>query len=1070
MNINSYLESVNKHFKSGYASEHTYRGDFAELIKGIVPNIHITNEPSKVTDCGNPDYVITRKKIPVGFIEAKDLGKDLNSKSYKEQFGRYRKALDNLIITNYIHFQFFQKGELVHEIDIAKFDGKNINPIPANHDKFTNLINEFCVFISQTIKSPKVLAEMMAGKARLLENILENAVYSDEENDSDTELKQQFDTFRKMLIHDLDTKGFADIYAQTLAYGMFAARLHDPTLDTFSRIEAAELIPKTNPLLRNLFQFIGGFNIDERIRTTVDNLADLFRATDVKSLLKTFGKETQQHDPIIHFYETFLAEYDPKLRKSRGVWYTPGPVVNYIVRAVDDILKAEFGLADGLADTCKTTVEIDSQTPDRRSKTGYKRMKKEVHKVQILDPAVGTGTFLAEVIKHIYQSRFEGMEGAWSGYVDKELIPRLNGFEILMASYAMAHLKLDLLLTEMGYKPNREQRFRVFLTNSLEEHHPDTGTLFSTWLSNEATEANYIKRDTPVMVVLGNPPYSGISSNIGEWIVKLIEDYKYVDGEHFGEKKHWLQDDYVKFIRYGQHFISKNGEGILAYINNHSFLDNPTFRGMRWNLAKNFDKIFIIDLHGNSKKHEISPDGSPDQNVFDIQQGVSINLFVKTGKKRANQLADVFHFDLWGSRESKYEFLWENSLESTSFKKLDYEKPYFFFIKKDLEATEQYEKGFSVEELFNKQSMGITSARDGFVIDIDKDNLLQRIISFSDMSLDDNAVREKYFGHKKAGKYPKGDTRGWSLAEARKNISTFDHKSKIVNISYRPFDKRFIYYTPEMVDWGREDVMANIMKPNIAFCTVRVGRDEDFHNYFITDEITDKSIASSLDNANVFPLYVYPETGIHQEQGSEVERRPNLHMAIVDRIAEGLGLSFTPEKEDREGTFAPIDILDYIYAVLHSPSYREKYKELLKIEFPRVPYPGNEDIYWSLVRQGSELRLIHLLDSPKVEQYITSYPNDGNNTITRKVVRKDWELYDSENSLGRIWINDEQYFDKIPQVAWEFYIGGYQPAQKWLKDRVGRTLSYEEIIHYQKIIVSLSETDRLMKEIDKIEF
>ena len=723
MSVDIYLEAVNKHFKSGHASEHTYRGDLAELIKGIVPNIHVTNEPSKVTDCGNPDYVITRKKIPVGFIEAKDLGKDLNSKSYKEQFGRYRKALDNLIITNYIQFQFFQKGELIHEIDIAEFDGKKIKPISQNFDKLSNLINEFCVFISQNIKSPKVLAEMMAAKARLLENILENAINSDEESDSNTELKQQFDTFRNMLIHDLDTKGFADIYAQTLAYGMFAARLHDPTLDTFSRIEAAELIPKTNPLLRNLFQFIGGFNIDERIRTTVDNLADLFRATDVKSLLENFGKATQQNDPIIHFYETFLAEYDPKLRKSRGVWYTPEPVVNFIVRVVDDILKIDFDLTEGLADTSKTTIEIDSQTPDRRSKTGYKRIKKEVHKVQILDPAAGTGTFLTEIIKYIHESRFKALEGAWSSYVENDLIPRLNGFEILMASYAMAHLKLDLLLNETGYRSKKDQRTRVYLTNSLEEHHPDTGTLFSTWLSNEATEANYIKRDTPVMVVLGNPPYSGISSNMGEWIVNLIEDYKYVEGEHFGEKKHWLHDDYVKFIRFGQHFVEKNGEGVLAYINNHSFLDNPTFRGMRWNLMKAFDKIYILDLHGNSKKKEVCPDGSPDKNVFDIQQGVSINVFVKTGKKRKNALGDVFHCDFWGNREYKYEKLWESNLKETTFTKLICKEPFYFFIPKDYDLNQSYEKGFNISELFKVQSMGVTTARDNFVIDFDKNVL-----------------------------------------------------------------------------------------------------------------------------------------------------------------------------------------------------------------------------------------------------------------------------------------------------------------------------------------------------------
>ena len=630
MGINSYLEAVNSHFKSGLATEHTYRGDFAELIKGLVPDIHITNEPSNVTECGNPDYVITRKNIPIGFIEAKDLGKDLNSKTYKEQFGRYRKALDNLIITNYIQFQFYQKGDLVHEVNIAEIDGKKIKTIPQNFNKFINLINEFCAFIAQIIKSPKVLAEMMAAKARLLENILENAINSDEESDTNTALKQQLVVFRKMLIHDLDSKQFADIYAQTLAYGMFAARLHDPTLDTFSRIEAAELIPKTNPLLRNLFQFIGGFNIDERIRTTVDNLADLFRATDVKSLLEGFGKTTQRHDPIIHFYETFLAEYDPKLRKSRGVWYTPEPVVSFIVRAVDDILNTEFGLPLGLADTSKTTVEIDSQTPDRRSKSGYKRIQREVHKVQILDPAAGTGTFLAEIIKHIYKSRFKAMEGAWSGYVENDLIPRLNGFEILMASYAMAHLKLDLLLNETGYRPRKEQRLRIYLTNSLEEHHPDTGTLFATWLSNEASEANYVKRDTPVMVVMGNPPYSVSSSNKGEWIQDLIKDYK----KDLNEKKLNLDDDYIKFIRYGQHFIEKNGEGILAYISNNSFIDGITHRQMRKHLLETFDKIYILNLHGDSNKKKLHQTAAKMKMSLILCKVLALISLLKMGRKR----------------------------------------------------------------------------------------------------------------------------------------------------------------------------------------------------------------------------------------------------------------------------------------------------------------------------------------------------------------------------------------------------------------------------------------------------
>lgn len=521
MTIKEYVEIVSKRLQSGISREHSYRGDLETLIRELVKGIEITNEPANVTDCGNPDYVITKGKIPIGYIEAKDIGKDLNSKSYKEQFVRYKKALDNLIITDYIWFQFFQNGELVHEIKIGEIENNSVKPIPENFSKFENLIKDFSTHIGQTIKSSKKLAEMMAGKARLLQDILERAITSDEETQENTSLKGQYDTFKQILIHDLKPEDFADIYAQTLAYGMFAARLHDPTLDDFSRQEAAELIPKSNPFLRKLFGYIAGPDIDERIVTVVDNLAEVFRATNVEQLLKNFGKATQMHDPIIHFYETFLAEYDPKLRKARGVWYTPEPVVNFIVRAVDDILKTEFDLPQGLADTSKTKIKLDTQTPDKRSATGYKQIEKEVHKVQILDPATGTGTFLAEVVKFIYNKNFKAMKGAWSGYVEEHLIPRLNGFELLMASYAMAHLKLDMLLTETGYKPSKNQRLNVYLTNSLEEHHKDTGTLFSNWLSSEANEANHIKRDTPVMCVIGNPPYAVNSTNKGKWIDRL---------------------------------------------------------------------------------------------------------------------------------------------------------------------------------------------------------------------------------------------------------------------------------------------------------------------------------------------------------------------------------------------------------------------------------------------------------------------------------------------------------------------------------------------------------------------
>jgi len=1063
MTLEEYIDNLDQRYRLGNATEHTFRGDLQQLLESLVPTIRATNEPKR-QKCGAPDYILTKKDIPVGFIEAKDIGdKDLDGTKKtgnKEQFDRYKASLNNLIFTDYINFHLYREGEFITKISIAEITDKGIRPLPANFGNFENLIKDFCVHIGQTIKSSKKLAEMMAGKARLLSDIIEKSLTSDEENQENSTLKEQMLAFKQILIHDITPQGFADVYAQTIAYGMFAARLHDPTLDNFSRQEAAELIPKSNPFLRKLFGYIAGPDIDDRIKWVVENLSEIFLACNVEEILKNYGKSTKMEDPIIHFYETFLSEYDPKLRKSRGVWYTPQPVVNFIVRAVDDILKTEFDLPQGLADTSKTRIKVNTQTADKRSVTGYKQMEQEVHKVQILDPATGTGTFLAEVVKHIHK-KFQGQQGIWSNYVETHLLPRLNGFELLMASYAMAHLKLDLLLTETGFKPTSNQRFKVYLTNSLEEHHQDTGTLFANWLSTEANEANHIKRDTPVMCVIGNPPYSGISSNNGEWISNLIEDYKYVDGVHFNERKHWLNDDYVKFLRYGQHFIEKNGSGVLAYINPHGFLDNPTFRGMRWHLLKTYDKIYTIDLHGNSKKKEIAPDGSPDQNVFDIMQGVSINFFVKTGKKKPSELGKVFHCDLYGRREFKYNFLTENTLKTVEFEEIKYTKPYFFFVPKNQKGRDKYENGFKVDKLFTSNVTGIVTARDSVVIDTDKSQLIKRIEKFTDDQFTDRETRTWLFPNKKDGKYLAGNSRGWKLELARSKIANNDHNSFIKDIDYRPFDIRKIYYSPDMVDWGRENLMRHFLEGNnIGLMICRQTAIDSWEHIGITKIIADDSRVSnrSKERGYILPLYLYPEKTEQQNIEQSTVRTPNLKAEIVKKIAEQLGLTFTNEKENTKNTFAPIDILDYIYAVLHSPTYREKYKVFLKIDFPRVPYPKDQDTFWQLVKLGGEIRQIHLLESPKVEQYITQYPIDGDNVVGK-----------SKYEDSKVYINDTQYFDNVPQVAWEFYIGGYQPAQKWLKDRKGRKLQFDDILHYQKIIVALSETDRLMKEIDKIE-
>lgn len=608
MTLQEYISSINTRYKLGNATEHTFRGDLQQLIESMEPGVRATNEPKR-QKCGAPDFILTRKDIPVGFIEAKDIGDpdlDGNKKTgNKEQFDRYKNSLSNLIFTDYLSFHFYSNGQFSQKMVIGEVRNGKIVPLTQNFESFTYLLKYFCTHIGQTITSSKQLAEMMANKARLLADIIEKALLSDEETQENSTLKDQMNAFREILIHDITPKGFADVYAQTIAYGMFAARLHDTNLNSFSRQEAAELIPKSNPFLRKLFAYIAGPDLDDRIKWIVDNLVEVFLACNVEELLKDYGRDTKTEDPVIHFYETFLSEYDPKLRKSRGVWYTPQPVVNFIVRAVDDILKSEFNLPQGLADSSRT--------------------KDGVHKVQILDPAAGTGTFLAEVIRQIH-SKFEGQQGIWSNYVENHLLPRLNGFELLMASYAMAHLKLDILLKETGYKPAKSQRFRVYLTNSLEEFHPDTGTLFASWLSSEANEANHIKRDTPVMVVMGNPPYSVSSSNKSEWIEKLMVDYKKDLNERNIQP---LSDDYIKFIRYAESLIDRTGEGILAYISNNSFIDGIIHRQMRKHLLETFDKVYILDLHGNAKKKEVCPDGSKDENVFDIMQGVSINIFVK---------------------------------------------------------------------------------------------------------------------------------------------------------------------------------------------------------------------------------------------------------------------------------------------------------------------------------------------------------------------------------------------------------------------------------------------------------
>ena len=1039
--VAQYIDEVSKQFSTGKATEHSYRPALAKLLSDLLPKFTITNEPSRI-QCGAPDYIIAKGKgatsIPVAFVEAKDIGdSDLDgNRQHKEQFNRYKNSLDHILFTDYLDFHSYENGLPTQNIRIAEIKGNKIALIDANVPMFLEMVAHIAESTPQKITSSTKLAQMMAAKARLLAEVIEKTLETDSEKTS--ELAGQWKSFQKVLIHDLTERQFADIYAQTICYGMFAARLHDDTPDTFSREEAATLIPKTNPFLRKVFQNVAAFDVDTSIAWIVDDLAETFRVTDMPKVMKNFGKATGQADPMIHFYEDFLRYYDPKQKKACGVYYTPEPVVHFIVNAVDEILKTRFNLSDGLADTSKVTIRQTSNLyTDNRTKDHKRYETREYHKVQILDPATGTGTFLAEVVRKIY-SGMENQKGAWQNYVEEHLLPRLNGFEFMMAPYAVAHLKLDMVLAQTGYKARQDKRLRIFLTNSLEECDHDTGTLFAQWLAQEANEANLVKRDTPVMVMIGNPPYSVSSSNKSAWIQELSETYK----KNLNEKNiQPLSDDYIKFIRLGHYYVEKNGEGILAYISNNSFIDGIIHRQMRKALIDTFDEIYILDLHGNTRKKETALDGGKDENVFDIMQGVSISIFVKKKccPKVEDSLAKVYHYELFGKRFEKYDFLAKTSFSDIPWKELSPQAPQYFFVPKDFSVQIEYEKGFKIDELMGEYISGVQTGRDNLYVDYSKENLSNRILKLFSSDKDDAFIET----------YKVKDSSGYNLIS---RITNSQYRlDKIIDFCYRPLDNRKIYYDENLIKRAFYKIQSNLLRDNICLLCCKQLSSSEYNHIFTSNKVSDLNSVSlqTKEQSYVFPLYLYPNengdssTSLHFAQDDKLQRKPNLDEKIWRKIDKCTKLETTPEQ-----------IFDYIYGVLHTPSYREKYKEFLKIDFPRIPYPENKEEFGRIVSIGNKLRKLHLME--EIPPQATSFDIEGDNAVSEIRFEKE-----------KVYINKTQYFGNVPELAWNFYIGGYQPAQKWLKDRKNRTLTYDDISHYRKIIAILIETQNLMQELDK---
>ena len=758
-------------------------------------------------------------------------------------------------------------------------------------------------------------------------------------------------------------------------------------------------------------------------------------------------------------------------------------MVDFIVRAVDDVLKSEFGLADGLADTSKVTVDWDTGTND--PKTGKAvTIKKEVHKVQILDPATGTGTFLAKAVQLISDRVKARAPGKWSGYVEQDLLPRLHGFELLMASYAMCHMKLDMQLEQTGYKPSANPpRLSVWLTNALEPAEREVRDLFFAPLAEEARGASEVKRQTPIMCVIGNPPYSGHSSNFGDWIEGLMGDYKVSPELKRPAQAKWLSDDYVKFIRMSEHLIEKNGEGVLGFITNHGYLDNPTFLDMRSRLRETFDRIFVLDLHGNAKKKEVSPDGSPDKNVFDIQQGVAIIVAVKhrTGGK-SKQPAPVHHAELWGTRDSKNQALWEHSPISLEPQDVSPHAAPWRFKPVNKEAEASYLTGFSVADLFSPNGSpapGIVTTQDEFAISWSSREAVDKVERL--LATQDEAEARKLFRLCSQSQ--------WSYEATKKVLPATDWRSLITPVLYRPFDVRFTVYDSHVAVHRRERAMNHFFRrSDIGLMIARqaIQGDAGYSQVVAVDRMIDnRAIFSNKGVSQLLPLYLHPVEG-SLDQTIRLNLEPKLYTVICKSAGIDPADHAGPADDFRTaaGDARPseVKVFDYIYGVLHAPNYRETYAEFLKIDFPRIPYPKSPEVFAHVSEKGEALRRLHLMEAAAIGETPYRYdgPDDGDDVVasgfpkweksgTPDQVRGDEGVstaLDTIGVLGRVFINADQYFEDVPETAWNFHIGGYQPAQKWLKDRRGRALSFEDIGHYQKIVKILIETGRIMREIE----
>ncbi len=1038
--LKQYLNNLQTTFNQGDAREESYYGHLKELLLNYanerqLKKIDITILP-KPTEAGNPDFRIWDGKNHItGYIEAKDPSvTNLDRIEVSEQLKRYRETFPNIILTNFYEFRLYRNGELIKQVKIARPElaiKLNTTPPVENEADFFDLLDTFFLFSLPNVRNAQSLAMELAKRTRFLRDEVVSIELDEEEKKGQKAILGFYEAFRKYLIGTLTKEAFADLYSQTVTYGLFAARTRSD--NSFNRELAFKYIPNTIGILRDVFRFISLEEPPKSLQIIVDDIAEVLSVTDVKKILEDYFEEGKGQDPIVHFYETFLTAYDSTLREKRGVYYTPEPVVGYIVRSVNELLKTHFDMPDGLAS----------------------------RNVTLLDPAAGTLTFPAEAVKLAVKEFTEKYgSGGKNNFIRSQILENFYAFELMMAPYAIGHLKMSFLLEELGYRLSDEERFKLYLTNTLEMDELEQISIPGlSSLSEESHLAAKIKKEQPILVILGNPPYSGISANTNEWTEKLLkqnldgaQSYYEVDGKPLGERNpKWLQDDYVKFLRFAQWKIQKAGAGIVGMITNHSYLDNPTFRGMRQSLMKTFNEIYILDLHGNSLKKETAPDGGKDENVFDIRQGTAIAIFVKQKEKTDCR---VYHTELFGKRQSKYDWLDAHQLDIKNYQQLKPESPWYFFVPRNIEKIQYYLKWKRINEIFPVNGVGITTARDNFVIDFNKSSLLNRIRLFKNSKFSDKELHQFFQINKK---------QGWDIRKAwntLQEISDNELEKYIATITYRPFDHRYIFWHDAVVWRTVKQIMQHMFKENLGLITVRQVAEGVFNHSFITENIIESRVTlSNKGIAYLFPLYLYKEAAPKKlrsqhmmmlfepepEYGSS--KTPNIDKKIYQTLNKTYGRELTPE-----------EILYYIYAVFYSNIYREKYAEFLKIDFPRVPFPADDKVFSKMTAFGNELVDLHLLKSKRLDKLVSKYEGEGEND------RIDMMVY--RESEKRIYINEEKYFDNVLPEIWKYQIGGYQVLYKYLKDRKGKNM--DDFAHYSRIITALSYTMEIQQEIDQI--